>query len=387
MKLKKIKFGQMIALGFGIVLVLGLTANILGISGFANIEDRVDKANDVEMIVSEVLQMRRHEKDFMLRNDVKYITMVNAKVSNIIKIAENAREKHSKQEDKDEKNKIIENVRSYSNAFNKYVESEEKKGEKMEIMRASGHDVINSLNELHDILIDEFNQNKALNLSEKEIAQTVENIVNTGELEVLFLEIRKGEKDVIIFQEKKYNDKLEKNYQKVIESATALKNNLSNTENVRLAKDIIKALNEYKVNFDDFYALMQEQIQKSETMVTYAREVITLSETAGVYQKSRMFSEIDNVKSGLIIFALIAIILGIIIAFTITNSIVNGIKKVIAQFNSLITDVINGKLDLKGDSDSVPVDFQEIIVQTNKLIAAFVEPINVVIEYYRFLQW
>ena len=90
------KLGQKLGLGFGIVLVLALIANTIGFNGFTKVIDRVDKTNDVETIVKEVLQMRRHEKDFMLRGDDKYITQVNESVSSITKTAEEAREKPEK---------------------------------------------------------------------------------------------------------------------------------------------------------------------------------------------------------------------------------------------------------------------------------------------------
>lgn len=112
------KLGVKLTLGFGVVLVLALIANTIGFNGFNKVVDRVDKSNDVRNIVDEALQMRRHEKDFMLRGEDKYITQVNDRVNNIIKIAETAREKHSKQADKDEKNRIIEKVQSYGNSFN-----------------------------------------------------------------------------------------------------------------------------------------------------------------------------------------------------------------------------------------------------------------------------
>ena len=327
MSFKNMKLGQKLGLGFGIVLVLALIANTIGFNGFSKVVDRVDKSNDVRNIVDEALQMRRHEKDFMLRGDDKYITQVSDRVNNITKIAETAREKHSKQADKDEKNRIIEKVQSYGNSFNQYVSLEAEKGVKMQVMRESGYVVMDDLQIILDNETEEFNKSISLNQSNSEIKRHVGNTLNIGKMIELFLEIRKGEKDVIIFQEQKYYDKLGGNYQKINEIAVLVKNNIYKAENILLAENITKSLIVYKNNFDGFYALMQDQVHETETMVGFAREVIELSETAATFQTTRMYNEIKNAKSQLVTFSLLAVILGIIIAIIITKGIVNPVRK------------------------------------------------------------
>jgi len=338
------KLGQKLGLGFGVVLALALTANTIGFNGFTKVVDRVNKSNDVKEIVSEVLQMRRHEKDFMLRQDNKYITKVHDRVNTITKIAKEAREKHSKQADKDEKNKIIDKVQAYKTSFDQYVEMENEKMDNMQIMRNSGKIVFTELEGMLNKQNNAFNNALASNKSQNHLKIYRDNLVNIGNIKELFLEVRKGEKDVIIFNEQKYKDKLETNFQKATNQSTILRNNLSNTQNKSLASEIILNLENYKENFDRFYTIMQNQTKEAETMVGHAREVIILSENAASFQTSRMYKEIDKAKLQLIIFSLTAIFLGILIGIIITKGITRQLGGEPTEVASIANKVAKGDL-------------------------------------------
>ncbi|HMA62831.1 MAG TPA: methyl-accepting chemotaxis protein [bacterium] len=81
-----------------------------------------------------------------------------------------------------------------------------------------------------------------------------------------------------------------------------------------------------------------------------------------------------------IIMAVSVLIFGVVL-FYIGKNINHDIEKVIDQFKKLITAVVDGELDRRGDPNRVGVDFKEIIESTNQLINAFVKPINVTAEY------
>jgi len=78
-----------------------------------------------------------------------------------------------------------------------------------------------------------------------------------------------------------------------------------------------------------------------------------------------------------IVVLIAAVIFGFLFAFMING----GINNVLEQFTTLVNDVVGGKLDSRGDPDSVIIDFKEVINQSNELIDAFVAPINVMAEY------
>ncbi len=346
MKMRNLKLGQKLGLGFGAVLLLALIANYTGFNGFLNVADRVNKSDDVYNIKFEVLEMRRHEKDYMLRHDEKYINLVNERIENIIRIAEEARDKHSKQADKDEKNRIIDATRKYGTVFDEYVKSENEKMTKMGVMRASSKIVLASIKTLLERLKTDFGKMTQTDIANGRQDLNYKITTSLGEVEKLFLEVRKGEKDVIIFNEQKYYDKLQNNFKKTIEISEDINNSIVQKEDKVVAKSLIDNLNTYKDNFDNFYKSMQEQLVLNEELVASAHEVIDLSEKAATYQVSRMFSEMSEAKLILVIFSFLAILFGIIIAYTITKGIMKQLGGEPIEIAAIAKKIASGDLTM-----------------------------------------
>ncbi len=348
MKLNNLKLGQQLGIGFGVVLLLTILASIVGYNGFTNTLDRVDKGNDVDMIVKEVLQLRRHEKDFIMRKEEKYAELVNKQILKIIDIAKKARDKHSKQSDKDEKTHIIEKVQEYETSFSKYVEIEKNKGKNMSVIRESAKGVMSSIQQLLDL------ENVKSDNSSK---VNVRTLLLLNEITRLFLEVRKGEKDIIIFNDKRYYEKLENNFSKLTGSLVSLKENAKHKDNLESTNILINNIDSYKNNFDTFYASFQEQDVLENKLVAEARDVIDLAEKASVFQKGRMFDQIDSAKFYLILFSILAILSGLIIAFVITR----GIVKTASVVNNKINDLSIGNLSVLDLDNFDKNEFGEIL--------------------------
>ncbi|MEA1973044.1 MAG: cache domain-containing protein, partial [Candidatus Cloacimonadota bacterium] len=103
-----------------------------------------------------------------------------------------------------------------------------------------------------------------------------------------------------------------------------------------------------------------------------------------------LIAEIDKTEADLpmtnlrniILIIVVIIIIGILIfSFLFATSINKGIQKVITQINNIVDDIVNGKLDTRGDVDNIMIDFKEVAVGINSLIDAFVAPINMMAEY------
>lgn len=103
--------------------------------------------------------------------------------------------------------------------------------------------------------------------------------------------------------------------------------------------------------------------------------VVSEMDSEEVYQAA------DELSMQLLYLLLVVLAVVLIVVFVISKSISKGIKNVINELNSLITAVVNGKLDIRGDSSKVLIDFKSIIDNINDLINAFVQPLNVVAEY------
>nr|HDN00748.1 chemotaxis protein [Deltaproteobacteria bacterium] len=67
-----LKLGTKIAGGFAIMLVLLTAVAFVGYNGMSGVINRVEKADDANKIVKDILHIRQQEKNFIIREDHKY---------------------------------------------------------------------------------------------------------------------------------------------------------------------------------------------------------------------------------------------------------------------------------------------------------------------------
>ncbi len=96
---------------------------------------------------------------------------------------------------------------------------------------------------------------------------------------------------------------------------------------------------------------------------------------------SEVREPIKSLTTVIVIIALVILAVVIIAAIFLGGSINKGIQNVVKQLDSLIQSVVNGKLDARGDKEKVSIDFRGIVDNINKLIDAFMAPLNVTAEY------
>ena len=84
MKFSNLKLSVKILGGFAIVLVLLIGVAYVGYNGLAGVVDRVEKADDVNRLVKEILETRQQEKNYIIREDNAYIKKVDEGVKKII---------------------------------------------------------------------------------------------------------------------------------------------------------------------------------------------------------------------------------------------------------------------------------------------------------------
>jgi len=115
--------------------------------GIHNVEKVLGQDND--KLVRHMLTLRRHEKDFFLRMDMKYFVKFNKEITNYISIIDNS--------DFEEKSMLRENILSYQSEFMNIVSLIEKRGlnHKHGIwgeMRNTIHNTTESMKKLNEIM-------------------------------------------------------------------------------------------------------------------------------------------------------------------------------------------------------------------------------------------
>jgi PAS domain S-box len=94
-----------------------------------------------------------------------------------------------------------------------------------------------------------------------------------------------------------------------------------------------------------------------------------------VIPKEEMLAGVTDLRNKLIIISAISILFMACLAYLIARSITKPINEIVEDFKSIAQDAVNGKLDVRADTD-VEIDFKEIPVGLNEILKAVIVPIK-----------
>ncbi|MBI4620564.1 MAG: methyl-accepting chemotaxis protein [Desulfobacterales bacterium] len=120
---KNLKIGTKIMVGFIVVLILTAIVSYVGWSGISNIVEDADKADDTNRIAKLMLEIRRQEKNLIIRKDNKYIETVNKGINDLKKQTNKTKTKFKDQEDIKVMDDILDAIGKYEKAFSRLVEA------------------------------------------------------------------------------------------------------------------------------------------------------------------------------------------------------------------------------------------------------------------------
>lgn len=135
MKLGDLNLPTKILGGFSVLLFFLLIVAYAGYSGLAGVKDRVEKADDVNRLVKEILTIRQQEKNYMIRGEDIYIRKVDKGIQAFITQDLALKDKFKKTANKDQMDLIITKVKAYKTAFHNYVDLNEQKNDMLAQVR------------------------------------------------------------------------------------------------------------------------------------------------------------------------------------------------------------------------------------------------------------
>ena len=92
----------------------------------ALLDDKLTKADDADRIIKWILDARRQEKNYLLRNDPAYKDKVNTITGDIIALAKDMKSRFNQARNKQQADAIIAGIQAYSSAFGELVANNEK---------------------------------------------------------------------------------------------------------------------------------------------------------------------------------------------------------------------------------------------------------------------
>jgi methyl-accepting chemotaxis protein len=138
----EVRLGTKIAGGFAMVLTLLAVVSCVGFGSLLLLVHHWNKAEGADYLVKAVLEMRRHEKNFQLRNDRSYIQKVDGLVADFKNRARQESDQSDSQSYRDAMAQAIQGVEKYAATFHRYIEV--KARQDIELSKAADQDMVNA---------------------------------------------------------------------------------------------------------------------------------------------------------------------------------------------------------------------------------------------------
>ena len=324
-----LKLGTKIVSGFAIMLVLLTVVAFVGYNGMSGVVDRMEKADDANRIIKNILGVRQQEKNFIIREDHKYVEEVKDLLG---EFKEHLGETKAKLKDNHHREMIdkgFADAKGYEKAFGNYVEFHDQKIAAQEKMVKIVREAQAGANEVKDQQENKLEEALHNGITGAELQDRVEKTEAANLLVQSMLVLRADEKNYIIRQDKKYVESAHDRLDESLGLINDHKSNFKDTRTLALLERITANLNQYGKGFDNYVALTNRQGLADEEMVKSARGILALGDKLRSEQKELMQSRITAANSITLIGTLAGIILGSLLAFFITRSITKPINRVV----------------------------------------------------------
>ena len=351
--MSKLTLGAKIYLTIGIVLTLFLVISFYSTYSFkAVINDMSETLNsyseiriEAEKIKTMLLTARRHEKDFLARKDQKYLDQMDETIKTMhddLSLIDGYADKAGLPEVKAIGAKIDDGVNDYQAGFATVVDLINKRGDMDSGIQGA------TRKHSHDL-------------------ETLLEKINSPELTVLYLTMRRHEKDFNLRDDPEYLKKMNQVYDD-FEKAVAEKIMDRNQADALMA-----SANAYLKSFEDLVGNVAEVLNQYPVMQKAAHDVEENAVAMNTFilkevetQKKAMQENISRTVTILISVSGLALLVGIVFSYLSVRSIVREVKRIVGDLTGVADEV-------KSASELVSSSSQSIAEGTSENAAAIEE--------------
>lgn len=313
--------------------------------------DKREKADSANRIIKLMGEARQQEKNFLLRKEQSYVEITRSLVSKMIEEANNLRGKFNDRQNRALAAQIIQAAEQYLKEFNKVVS--------ITYINTSAQDVMASLGRKVGELASKLRSDQKQELQRLELLSTrsskqrLDKRVKAdaaNRIIKLMGEARQQEKNFLLRRELTYADATRSLVGKSVHQAQRLRRRFQDIQNRQLAGRIILAAETYLGEFDDVVVAQTEQVQQQGRMVNAARKIESLAGDIRNQTQTQANISRETAVTIILVTLSLALILGVVAAVMLTNSISTPIQNLVEVINRLAKeDDVDVPLVLKQD--------------------------------------
>jgi methyl-accepting chemotaxis protein len=346
---KKMRLGAKIYGLGGILIAFALIIAITGYNGLSNVAYHANTADAMSGLSKAILEVRRQEKNFILRGGRDYIDKTHKEVANLISLAESTKTASRDAKGRLEMDAVLQSTDKYKSAFDTYVALTAKRTATMDEMRKYARNALGSAKKMQDS-VDSSTDTTQIVAS---VEERVTAMRDYGRMIEWLLDARKNEKEFIISQDSTYRDAAMADIEKMNALVGGIKTDMGKKANLEILDSFASDLNNYRTRFIAYVGLMKEQKASDDQMVATARDVQKICDDARLVHKETMSRTIARANLAILSISISALILGAILAFFVTRGIVKPLARAIESISTGADQVASASQQISSSSQDL----------------------------------
>lgn len=291
------------------------------------------------------------EKNFMLRQDVKYVEQMDDNVKKMASFCDYLLKTLQEENDRNVVNELQDSIKTYSEAFSTWADLFTVKNKIVENMIRSADVFFAECENLAEVQKKELNELQIQAVkNEKQKSWTADA---ANKLILLAGETRINEKNYMMRQRKSDLDKTDEDMSTINKLCDELISNLNDQVDRDAVVRIKKIANDYHRSFDTWVDLLNQKNKQEEQLVHAVKNFTSVCDELGAGQSKKMLAQITNANTMTIGGTAITIVIGSVLAFFIAMGIIKPLRRIIDGLGSGAGQVSQASDQISSSSQSM----------------------------------
>jgi methyl-accepting chemotaxis protein len=378
--LKNLKIAYKVGGGFLILLLIMTALGLLSWNSLNNL-DRVAKiSSDASRLSRLALEIRRDEKNFIIREELQYAEEVRTSLDVITAQIRSTIEASQEEETKQLLSNMQQQGEGYQRDFNRYIEQYntaiQPSRREMAQQAQEAEDAAQTLQE---------NQDRQLTAEIRDPATTQaqlrERLGKAEDADVLYnflLQARVIEKNYINSHEEQYVTAMNELLPRIYSRISSATEKMERQQNIDELEQLRTAVEEYESAFEENVSAYNAQQEILSRMIAEADEFMDSAGDIADYEDELMREQQSQAITLILTAIAVALVIGVLLAVIITLGIVRPMRKGVAFSKAIAMGDLNTRLDIDqrdevGQLAAAMQEMQKSLQYKAKIIHRFAE--------------
>jgi methyl-accepting chemotaxis protein len=353
-----------LVLGLAILLVGALVSAGIGYAALSRVEARVDKANDIGLLVGFVADMRAEERNYILGGDSAAADETGSLVDELLEHIEAVRKKYPGTDTLTKT--LTEFANNYKLGFDHYVELNEREAELLEKMEIAGGDAGSALDEARSKHGGEIRQLIDSGAASQAILKALQEQETTNFMIEWLLQARRDEMDYRLQSDAGKIDTMRVGVENILLESGRLAETTEREATRTVAQLVIAKTTDYGAAMRDYVAGHAEKEGIHGRLVEYAQQLEARASAAQVLEQTQLKIESRFADWLLLGTAGGTTVLSVLVAIGLIGSVVGPLRRAI----DAMRDVAEGEGDL---TRRLPAEGRDELSELGRAFNGFAE--------------